>query len=1467
MARKRTPAEIAPIAADQTRSFSRKKQCELLVLEVIHNSNGDGTPKQSDVDFQKDVFNRLRASRLQPKWITADECMRKDKRGSEVFVLLYFAGIVFEHLSSLNCRIYGTVATLTCMMNGERLPKWTHPILSMTLNNCVVCFTGIDHDIRDSKTDWIMQMNGTVSKDFNCDVTHLVAKDCDPSSQKYVAAVKSGIPVLSMEWIGKAWDAALRGYTTWFGDEDIYSEYRLKIFTDCVITCSGLSSAERMTISQIVKVNGGVFTPEMERNRCTHLLTDKNSGEKYRKARQWGWDCVKIVRVKWLDKCIEKGMRLEERLYEPKFSAKAKTSTPQNDSVPAASFDVSCVSGPLQATIKSRSDCTLSPLSASSNPHTRLNKAVTDVADSSSTSADSSLLRRRVSMRPNCSSHSTKEMTVPDPIEAIGLTANDAYDYLENCRLFLCGFKEEEIQKWKQVVNALGATRLPGIYSDLTHIIVGTQEVSGQLLEKVKEVSSAVSVVTYKWLIECGKQQKMVNEMEFIHPLFYEDATQNKQSSRQSNRQCSRIRPIVSTSMNDVLSKIPSGNTERYDVNCPQRVNHPVTKQKEVIKHEDKELSDAIDKERLCKQHEEQNMERLFAGLSFGIDSIDDTLAEDLKTTVMELGGKCESDAGIHLDYLLLPLLHYGSLNEIIGRDAGNVVSAFWMQDCIEKGRLVDPNAHPLYRPMKASLESHIFEGCIIALSSMERLEKEAYTELLKTFGAIVQNQLVKRGAAGGMLQRNTHVVACDEGERTACARKWRIPVVDPSWIIESIIKNENQKDEDFRFDEKPLKNYVRNDELWLALCHSLDRRSSELSQRESMSPGAAPLCTTARSSSDDCVIIEDGSCKNRMTREDERKCEEDEVCIIEAPVSSRLKALRKDNLSINTSPLIDTPSKFLDPNTNFIPRFDLRDAYAVVDAMHSCRTSSLSTEGVNWSESMVGRVLEEAASKTAATYTDPIPRSTEVAHVASSMKTLSSNSKKEAHVSTESENCGSKKGDANSSERIEKKKVGNGRRESVSSSSLQKILRRGAPSQEQKSGESHKNFAKQRLLEEKLANLAAKYGHSGGATSLQSIKDMKSEHNSKRKRRIAESQVDRVEGTSSKRIAQMPLTENAIGWEEAPIPCSEDVVDERVVTVSPCSIRSLTKKVSARITRRDSHHEDEQMLPSSSKKARQLESTSEKSESRQTSVVTDAVKDISKTNTYASSKQNTNNSKKRCIVFSGVTIEERERLGGLAKRLGSEVRSEFVDDVTHLCCGVIIRNVKLMRAIGAGKYVVQPDYIERSHSAGRWLEEGEYEWGSDTNTTKHTFESVRQEKLAAACHRWRVKVEETSRKAFDGWCVLFYCSQRRLPDLAKIVECGGGTWHLRDEITMNSDIVSTFTLALVERSSYWTESEIDMLIERGVCCYPLDYRAVTPSIISRRISWKRIYIRKSSCIKTTPLVCKQRRLLKNHCL
>ncbi|VDK71983.1 unnamed protein product [Anisakis simplex] len=138
-------------AESSSQVSARKNQLELVVLKIDESGNGDkgdDEAQTSDVDFQNDLFERLRASRLHPKWITAEECLEKTCKGNEVFILLHFNGPVFEHLQSLKCRIYGSLAALTCLLNEQRLPKWTHPILSMTLRDCVICFTGIDKEIR-----------------------------------------------------------------------------------------------------------------------------------------------------------------------------------------------------------------------------------------------------------------------------------------------------------------------------------------------------------------------------------------------------------------------------------------------------------------------------------------------------------------------------------------------------------------------------------------------------------------------------------------------------------------------------------------------------------------------------------------------------------------------------------------------------------------------------------------------------------------------------------------------------------------------------------------------------------------------------------------------------------------------------------------------------------------------------------------------------------------------------------------------------------------------------------------------------------------------------------------------------------------------------------------------------------------------------------------------------------------------
>ncbi|VDK56179.1 unnamed protein product [Anisakis simplex] len=1098
----------------------------------------------------------------------------------------------------------------------------------------------------------------------------------------------------------------------------------------------------------------------MERNRCTHLLTDKNSGEKYRKAREWGWDCVKIVRVKWLDKCVQKGMRIEERLYEPKFSAVTKTSTPQSDAIPPAVFDISCVSSDTRRTSDSISSALVE---TSSNVNfSSIRRARTDAANSSNTTiSDASILHQRLnnnSFRRNQSSRnfaSNEDPKIPDPIEVIGLNADAAYDFLENCRLYLCGFTDEELPKWKRVLNALGATRLPDIYSDITHIVVGSIQNSTISVDKLKEKSADISIVTYKWLIECAIQQKLVAEKEFLHPSIYSinNVTEPDRSAlRISNSETPRAAVPLRKSLTSIIQRRFNSDHVIDPTETTISINQPVQK------NEDRKKADETDAaEGWRNEVAHHNADKLFSGLTFGIDRIDDSLSDDLKVTIREFGGECElNEESRQIDYLILPLFHYGSLKELTDLNVKNIVSVYWMQDCIDKCQLIDADAHPLYRPLKAPADL-VFEGCVVALSSMNSLDKETYTGLLKDFGAIVQNRLVKRGTAGGPLQRNTHVVTCADVERIKCARKWDIPVVDPSWIIESLIKAEKQSIEGFLFDEEPLKGYVRTDKLWSALCSDkngnasgrIDQSGNKRSSAKSVGHTSTDNVGMMNATGDDYEMDEEVLNQNDHRPSDSAGNVNNEVVGIETPASKRLKTLRSSGDS--------TPS-FLNANAkNYKCQLDLQEAYKVVDTLQSCRTSSLSTEGVNWSESMVGHLLEEAAIKTAMNPRNESPKanhpSTSVAAEAASSPSTSTrilrqpkdlvsssnvstsmqkNDKRSAKtldsdISSERTSAASKPKTSKNTALSSIKSALLRTRDNDSASTVSKRL-----STEQRIDERHRNMAKQRMMEEKLASLAATYDGDVDVGSLTSVKATKN---------------DTVDNDNEDDLLKQPSTSSK----------------------RQMSLRDDQNK--------GGDSESIQVVPV-----------------------------------------------KKRFVFSSLSIEDRERLSVYVKKLNAEVCLDIDDDVTHLCCGTIIRNVKLMRSICSGKYIVLPDYIEDSHKAGKWLNESDFEWGAVGNLTKQSFDNPRQEMLAAACHRWRVKIELTSKRAFDGWCVLFYCSQRRLSDVTKIVECGGGTWYSRDDITLSDDLLNKVTVVLVERSKYWNDSEIDMLIERGVYCYPLDY-------------------------------------------
>ncbi|CAG9534485.1 unnamed protein product, partial [Cercopithifilaria johnstoni] len=194
-------------------------------------------------------------------------------------------------------------------------------------------------------------------------------------------------------------------------------------------------------------------------------------------------------------------------------------------------------------------------------------------------------------------------------------------------------------------------------------------------------------------------------------------------------------------------------------------------------------------------------------------------------------------------------------------------------------------------------------------------------------------------------------------------------------------------------------------------------------------------------------------------------------------------------------------------------------------------------------------------------------------------------------------------------------------------------------------------------------------------------------------------------------------------------------------------------------------------------------------------------------------------------ICFTSIMQHDRNALVTMVQQLGGEVCNEFDEKVTHLVCGRIVRNQKLLCSIAKGLVIVDEDYVIDSHAQSKWLEVDNYEWGSVHSVIKHRLLSSQSRFLsfALACSRWRRKIEKNSNeRAFHKWKALLYCSRRRFSDLKRIIHFGGGRAYLRDDICS----LEGFTVALVEKSRFWNPQEVIELIENNIQCFDVDYLA-----------------------------------------
>uniref|UniRef100_A0A914HEI2 BRCT domain-containing protein n=1 Tax=Globodera rostochiensis TaxID=31243 RepID=A0A914HEI2_GLORO len=182
--------------------------------------------------------------------------------------------------------------------------------LANPISGIVVTFTGLSRDKRVTLSEKLRKMGAQASAEMDSQITHLIAEKCDPNSEKYKEARRRKLPVLLPAWVYAASAGDDLGTRSVITPEEIVGTFKTPLFAACEITVSGFPGAERVDIGRLVELHGGVFTGQMSRSSCTHLIAANNSGDKFRLAHEWG--TVRVVTSRWLRKCIETGYRLSE---------------------------------------------------------------------------------------------------------------------------------------------------------------------------------------------------------------------------------------------------------------------------------------------------------------------------------------------------------------------------------------------------------------------------------------------------------------------------------------------------------------------------------------------------------------------------------------------------------------------------------------------------------------------------------------------------------------------------------------------------------------------------------------------------------------------------------------------------------------------------------------------------------------------------------------------------------------------------------------------------------------------------------------------------------------------------------------------------------------------------------------------------------------------------------------------------
>ncbi|KAF4624164.1 hypothetical protein G7Y89_g14009 [Cudoniella acicularis] len=197
------------------------------------------------------------------------------------------------------------MSSRTVALNG--LSDGTAP-----LEGLVICCTSVPEEKRTQFAEYAVQMGAIHTLDLTLDVTHLIVGDYNTPKYRYVAKERPDVKPMTTKFIEAAREL-------WINDQEIdleslEKEHLLPTLHSLKFSMTGCDNPEeRLEIAEQVKANGAAYEGDLTRH-ITHLISFRTEGAKYKAAKTWR---IRIVSIEWLRDSLERGMILDEKLYDP----------------------------------------------------------------------------------------------------------------------------------------------------------------------------------------------------------------------------------------------------------------------------------------------------------------------------------------------------------------------------------------------------------------------------------------------------------------------------------------------------------------------------------------------------------------------------------------------------------------------------------------------------------------------------------------------------------------------------------------------------------------------------------------------------------------------------------------------------------------------------------------------------------------------------------------------------------------------------------------------------------------------------------------------------------------------------------------------------------------------------------------------------------------------------------------------